>query len=185
VSAIPQRESQLHVVVDADGKTVSFGARQARWLLQTGRVVPLGEQDGKNLYRAVDPPTALAVHALVLEQPELRECDFCRAVPTYWRVHHRPFDLTQGPLAGRIERPMFACDVCARYIRSNDKKGLVEYVIASTVEYARAQGGYLGLVAETQPWWRVKEALTPMVREVVYGMFGHRTGPPERIETGA
>jgi hypothetical protein len=173
-------ESQLFLMRCRDGRVASFGPRQMRWL------------EARDLARQVEPggplwfgefDTPEAANALVLAQPELRECDFCRHAPAGWRIPVRRFVLTLGPAAGPIggdERPMFACDICVEYVRSNRKQELVEYAIASTVEYARTQGGALAAHAESLPWHVVKAALTPMVREVVYGMFANRSGWPER-----
>lgn len=172
---------ELYIVEGADGLRVSVGPLQAAWLEQGGFIERTDEQF---IWRALHGMTMQDIHNLVLSQPELRECDFCRTTPAGWRINCRPFRLTLGSHAGaRLggpDRPMFACDVCVRYVRENRKAALVEYVIASTVEKAKSMGGDVADVARTQPWPRIKAHLTPSVKEIVYGMFGHRIGHPER-----
>lgn len=173
--------SELYLVQGVDGQVVAFGPIQAQWLERGGFIEPT---DQPNVWRALHGLTMEDVHKLVMAQPDLRECDFCRTIPAGWRIKCRPFVLTLGPYAGArlggADRPVFACDVCVRYVRENRKQQLVEYVIAATVEKARAGGGELRQIAETQPWPLIKRHLTPVVKEVVYGMFAHRVGQPER-----
>lgn len=173
--------TQLYVVEGADGQRIALGPLQADWLERGGFIERTGEP---GLWRTLQGLTMDDVNNLVLSQPELRECDFCRTSPAGWRINCRPFKLELGPYAdarlGGPDRPLFACDVCVRYVRENRKQQLIDYVIATTVEKARSMGGYMRQIAETQPWWRIKEHLAPTVKEVVYGMFAHRIGEPER-----
>lgn len=173
--------SELYIVRGADGLNVSLGPLQTNWLERGGFVE---KTDTPGLWRALHGLTHEDIHTLVITQPELRECDFCRHAPGGWRVNCRPFRLKLGANAGgRLggpDRPIFVCDVCVRYVRENRKAQLIDYAIASTVEYARDRGGHLADVVASQPWDRIKAGLTPVLREVVYGMFAHRIGYPER-----
>jgi hypothetical protein len=184
VSAL-ERPVVLHWVVDSSGQGAWFGDKQAAWLVDHGHVAAPTVSGDRYEYRAVDPDDSRAVAAIVEAQPDLRECDFCRQVPTRWEIQVRPFVLHVGPpetRPARVARPMYACDVCAGYVERNDKHRLVEYSVASHVEYARAQGGYLEAVVLTNPRGVLDAAIRPMVRETVFGMFANRRGRPQSIK---
>jgi hypothetical protein len=174
--------THLYIIEGSDGQCVALGPVQTMWLERGGFVE---RTEHPELWRALHGLTHQQIHEMVLAQPELRECDFCREIPAGWRINCRPFALTLGPNAGaRLggpDRPLFACDVCVRYVRENRKDQLVEYVIAATVEKAKTLGDDpAARAARSQPWPVIKKHLAPTVREVVYGMFGHRIGFPER-----
>jgi hypothetical protein len=179
-------EARLQVVVDHKGQRAHFGPLQSGWLLEQHLVERTGYEgtgpaSGIDYYRPIDGLTVFDVHERVLEQPHLRECDFCRATPAGWRIAMRaPFDLTQGPTPGRFTRPAFACTECSELVRNHDKVGLIERAIVETVEYARNQGGALEAHVQGLTSQQIKVGLTPLVREVVTKVFANKRDEPER-----
>jgi hypothetical protein len=168
--------TQLHVVHGTDGKLVSLGPTQAKWLKDNGHIVG-------------DPPVYQAVklghreiHELTMAQPELRECDFCRHLPSPWEIPVRRFELKHGPQPGPFREFAICCDDCIDFIRARDRDGLFERAVQATVEYAKKQGGYLAAVAHTQSPYAIRRALGPLVKEMIRKTIANMDGEPRRVE---
>lgn len=179
------RENFLHIATGADGETISLGKTQAEWLVDNNYIkrAAVNDATGVNSYRAITGLTARQLNELVFAQPQLRECDFCRHRPSEWVVKTRRFKLEKGPAPGPVggdERPIVACDVCARLISENAKSELIDRALTAQIDYARRQGGHLRAVVLSNSDAKLRGVIAPMVREVVFGTFANRRGYPER-----
>lgn len=170
------KRAALHHIVGNDAEKAAFGPAQAAWLVEQGhahlvKVTETSEATEVRLYASVSN-SARELDDLVRAQPHLRECDFCRRTDAPWNINHRPFPITfPGASAPTtLDRPMAACDGCVRFIRDNDKRGLVEHAVRRAWEDS-------GVKVSLD---RAREQLTPFIREVVYGTFANRQGYPER-----
>lgn len=158
-------------------------------------VLPVGELQGDFLLARdhIEPTiiegvyashyTMHELHAIVLSESSLRECDFCGATPGGWRIPCQPFHmrnagLLDGGQMGGPLRPVFACTTCARYVRANERRQLVEHAMDQRIEYARERGLLDARISKE----RARAALRLTVGSFIADVFVFKTGPPERDE---
>lgn len=168
----------LRVIEGSDGFRVSLGDKQTQWLADGGHI----KHVAKELWRSTGK-TGLELHHLVMAQPELRDCDFCRAPGAPWSINCTSFTIQQGPTRGKVggdDRPLFACEECAVLIEANEKHALLERGIEESLRWAADQGGPAAHVVRTFPKHALRSQIKPQVREVVWGMFANRRGRPTR-----
>lgn len=166
--------AHLHVIDDRKGERISVGARQAAWLEKHGVIQP--DKGGEGGVWFAPLKTIHELNQLILETPEMRECDFCRCPENLWAIKVRRFVTSLGP----IERPLYACEGCVPFVRANDKRGLLTYAIDSMVRQVVAEGGELGAHVQRLSRRQVEAAVAPLLTEIITGMFGHRDGWPVR-----
>lgn len=182
---MPDEEVTLHIVQDHNGKKATFGPLQTDWLMEHGLIEHTGYQDtgpgsGVNFYKPLDGKTSDEIHLRVLAEPELRECDFCRVPAAPWRINVRPFRIRQGPTPAPFTRPVFCCEECVPFVRSNDKAGLMQRMIDQTIVEAERRGGQIAAHVSGLTPEQIKRGLGPIVKEFVTEVFAHRKGFPER-----
>ena len=176
---------ELFVIEGVDGQRVAVGPRQAHWLRDGGFIERAEEE---SLWRALHGLTMAQVNDLIMSQPELRECDFCRQPSAPWRINCRPFQLSKGPFAGarlggatgRCSRATCASATCGRTARSNS------WTTRSRAPSSLRAGWAAGCARSRRRTPGCSRARTaPAVREMVYGMFANRQGWPidDRRET--
>lgn len=180
-------DHRLQIVEDRFGKRGSFGDVQSAWLQEQGIVERAGYRQtgpltGIDLYRITDARTIDEISALVLEQPELRECDFCSTLPARWSIAVRVFSVRMIP--GEFKRPIFVCDDCAALVREDNKPALTQRRIEATVAQALGKGGGLAAAVASIPQSVIDRELAPQVREFVDAVIANRTGDPERADVG-
>lgn len=178
--------ANLHILEDADGRRMTVGDLQIAWLLKHGHVelvstMPTSALTAVEIYRPVTLGSIDEVNAIVLGNPALRECDFCRAVPSAWRVNVRPFDSPIGP-GGRFERPVFVCDVCVPFVRERDREALVQRLIGGALDAAGRMGGDMATVVGTITDREIEHHVAPQLRAFATAVLSHRKGWPERDE---
>lgn len=166
-------EVQLHIVVDRRGRRAGFGPAQAAWLKNRGEIE--GEPPE---YTVRGDATVDELHALVMRQPELSECDFCRAIPAGWEVPIRPFDVKKGPQRGHFGRPVVVCEECAALVRADDEAGLVDRGVTAAIDAARAHGGALALRVNRLPRRVMYDTIAPLILEVASAVVHTRTEEP-------
>lgn len=165
-------------------RMATFGAAQAKWLLDEGHIVlaeftEVAPNIGRKRYEILGEQSIEEIAELVEAQVELRECDFCREHAD-WIVNTRPFTLdTFQPGPGPMKRPVFACDDCATLVRHNAKDELLELALARQIAYARAHRT-IGHTLVPFTDYQLKQQIRPMVRELVTKTFANRQGSPER-----
>jgi hypothetical protein len=178
---------RLHIAYDRRGTTVSFGPRQAAWLVEHGHAELDGYEQtspdtGLNRYRLLRGLSAEAADALVVKQPELRECDFCDQPATHEVRHRGVINLTLPDAAGGpVKRSIFTCDRCTLLVEANAKAELVGVAITSRVERAIREGGEAGQRVALLSPAQVNERLGASVRAFVLDVFAKREGRPERF----
>lgn len=168
----------LHLITDSAGNTMSVGEVQAEWLLENDYIYE-GERPGE--YGSYE----LTVQQLQDEthkHPEIRECDFCRAIPTAWRINVRPFIATLADTPQRFERPVWACDPCAELVRCNCKARLVFRAIAENIKYHDKHYPLSADALRRVPKHELRQQIQPQLRDFVYKVFGARIGRPERAD---
>lgn len=169
------RATTRHQVVLAAGGNISFGLRQTDFLQEQGHIERSGIPGLWHSELTVDE-----LHVLVWSNKDLRECDFCSTSPAPWEVECTPFQIETGPnqggSVGGPARPMTVCDGCVRFVRSGERKRLIEYAIDAVIERARESGDLTPGVSKR----RARAAILGPVTEIVRLTMDHATGRIDR-----
>jgi hypothetical protein len=177
---------QVYVVHCADGQNVALGPAQIAWLVAEGHIVqaPDDQQAADVDLYLCHSMTGLDLNDLVMSQPHLRECDFCRMQNCRWEVRCRPFTLEKGILAGSPfggkHRPVVCCDECQQLVRANRKFELIDRAIMGTLESARRGGGLAAAVVQSNTHMALRRQIEPLVKDIVTQTFHNREGFPVR-----
>jgi hypothetical protein len=170
------REAQLYLIVCRDDEVLSLGEPQAMWLEQAGHIEKAA---GLYQWRVTGGQSAEEMDALVFEQRELRQCDFCLQPAGGWLVAHEPVGLTTlGPVPGaRLKKlPFICCDRCIKYVRAGDREGLTERSLDRMYAHAHRQAAELGRPIAGKAY--ASNVIRPQLRGVVDAMFDSMTGEP-------
>lgn len=176
-------EVRLYLIDDDSSRRMTVGRRQAEWLEREGYIELHGYEQtsqatGIAYYRAKDGRTVDELNELTLSVDELLECDFCPVHPAPTQATHRinvrrtiEVDLA-GANRAPLNRPVYACDACARLVEAGAKHELTERVLTAWEK--------VGLERNVLPH-QTREVAGPQVIPFIRAVFANRKGRPEPI----
>lgn len=173
--------TDLHLVDGADGTRVSFGKRQATWLVEQGHVELVKREDtgprtGVCYNRA--ELSGQEVQELVQAEPSMRECDLCGFHPAVWEIPVAPFEITKGPVRAPFNRSVIACFMCQHHVTARDVPQLVTRRLSRTADLA------VGMGMPRPDYATLRAVAGPMVQEFARAVVRNKTGKPVRVGGG-